>query len=161
MTMATKIKEFDFGPQSRLSKRGGTDPYPWDQWFDGDVWEIKQGEDFDLHPLMMERIIRSRIVGREGRVTLRHVGVDGEAWDSWSQGSSIILQRTDIEGPSATKKRQRSEARAAKKTTAAEVSPIRRVEKPAVKAAPALKKAPAKVNGSVSKRVSKRVPQPA
>ncbi len=158
--MATKIKGFDFGPQSRLSKRGGTDPYPWDQWFDGDVWEIKQGEDFDLHPLMMERIIRSRIVGREGRVTLRHVGVDGQAWDSWSRGSSIILQRTDVEGPTAAKKRARNEARTAKKTTAAEVGTVKRVEKPAVAKAPAVKRLPAKANG-VHKTVSKRVAQPA
>jgi hypothetical protein len=140
--MATKLKEFDFSHQSRLTAPGGKDSYPWDDWFDGDIWQIDYGTDFDSHPLMMERIIRTRIVGREGKVTLRHIGVGDEPW------GSIVMQRTDIEGPTARKRREASAKRAAKR---AEVSTPRTVDKPAVKQPPAVKKL-AKANGAVSKK---------
>lgn len=115
--MAHKLKDFDFTHQSRLTIPGGKDPFPWDKWFDGDIWQIEHGKDFDSHPLMMERIIRTRIVGREGKVTMRHLGVNGEPW------GIIVLRRSDIEGPETRKRREasekRTEARAAKKMTAA------------------------------------------
>jgi hypothetical protein len=145
--MATKLKDFDFTHQSKLTIRGGKDPYPWDQWFDGDIWQITYGEDFDSHPLMMERIIRTRIVGREGKVALRHVGANGEPW------GIIVLRRTDIEGPTARKSREAKERRQAKKVD---------VSKPetAKKAAPTIAaKKVSKANGHAapSKRPSKRV----
>jgi hypothetical protein len=147
--MAHKLRDFDFTHQSRLTPPGGKDPYPWDQWFDGDIWQIEQGEDFDSHPLMMERIIRTRIVGREGKVTMRHVGVNGEPW------GIIVLRRSDIEGPQMTKRREsnekRANTRAAKKAAAATVEPVKRVDKPAVKKGPEVKA----VNG---KHVAKKAP---
>lgn len=36
--MARKVTE--------LPGRSRNSEYPWDQWFDGDVWELEQGEDF-------------------------------------------------------------------------------------------------------------------
>jgi hypothetical protein len=152
--MATKLRDFDFTHQSKLTPSGGKDSYPWDDWFDGDIWQITYGEDFDSHPLMMERIIRTRIVGREGKVTLRHVGVGDEPW------GIIVLRRSDIEGPETRKRREsnekRANKRAAKKTTSAEVSTIEGVDHPAVNKAPTVKKV-GKANGAVSKRPARRL----
>lgn len=39
--MARILKEYDF-----TSKRKTVHKYPWDKWFDGHIWELKQGEDF-------------------------------------------------------------------------------------------------------------------
>ena len=152
--MATKLKDFDFTHQSKLTPSGGKDSYPWDDWFDGDIWQITYGEDFDSHPLMMERIIRTRIVGREGKVTLRHVGVGDEPW------GIIVLRRSDIEGPQMKKRREgnekRASSRAARKATSAEVSDVKRVKVPEVSKGPAVKTV-AKSNGTVSKRPARRL----
>ena len=152
--MATKLKDFDFTHQSKLTPSGGKDSYPWDEWFDGDIWQITYGEDFDSHPLMMERIIRTRIVGREGKVTLRHVGVGDEPW------GIIVLRRSDIEGPQMKKRREanenRSAKRAAKKVTTAEVEPSTTVDKPEMKRAPAVKKV-AHTNGTATKKPARRL----
>lgn len=149
--MATKLRDFDFTHQSKLTPSGGKDSYPWDDWFDGDIWQITYGEDFDSHPLMMERIIRTRIVGREGKVTLRHVGIDDEPW------GIIVLRRSDIEGPQMMKRREanekRASTRAAKKATRAEVSSVKDVKLPAMKKGPAVKK----VNGKVAKRSARQL----
>ena len=134
--MATKLKSFDFGPQSRLTN-GDKQVYPWEDWFDGDIWKIRQDEDFPGNPLMLERIIRTRAVSRGAKVTLRHLPDDDGAW-------AIVLQRTDIEGPETAKRRQTSEkraaSRAAKKPSTADVEAVQSKRKPAVKQAPALKK---------------------
>lgn len=36
--MASTASEFKFGTRSK---------YDWDTWFDGQVWELKEGEDYD------------------------------------------------------------------------------------------------------------------
>ena len=36
------INELKFPPRANEEK------YPWDKWFDGSVWLLKQGEDFDV-----------------------------------------------------------------------------------------------------------------
>jgi hypothetical protein len=101
--MAQRLKEFDFSEPSTLTT---TDKavYPWEQWFDGDVWELTWGEDFHGHPLMMERIIRTRATGRHAKVSLRHLPMNGDPW------GILVIQRTDIDGPTQVKK----EAKAAK-----------------------------------------------
>lgn len=40
--MASKVKKFEFRP--------GPNTYPWDQWLDGSIWKLKQGEDFATDP---------------------------------------------------------------------------------------------------------------
>lgn len=144
--MSTKLKDFDFGPQSRLTD-GDKATYPWEDWFDGDIWQITMGEDFEGTPLMMERIIRSRAVSREAKVTLRHHAVDG------GPGMGVItFQRTDVEGPEARKRRESNERRAATRAAKmATVEPVKAKTKPAVKEQPT-----AKVNGRVSKKAPKR-----
>lgn len=104
--MANKIKSFDFDQPSTLTTTDKA-TYPWDQWFDGDMWEVVWNEDFQTHPLMMERIIRTRATGRGAKVRLRHVPMNGDPW------GKIIIQRTDIVGPNEAKANARREKSAA------------------------------------------------
>jgi|SRR5215467_4767655 len=153
--MATRLKTYDFTKVSRLTTADKA-TYPWDDWFDGDIWELKQGDDFDGHPLMMERIIRTRATGKQAKITMRHVPVNGDQW------GTIILQRTDVIGPTEAKRRATTEKRAATRAEKgkkdAEVTKARTPRKPSVKKAGAVTKAPPKpVSKQVSKRPSKKV----
>ena len=149
--MAERLRSFDFTAQSAITsaESKGRNRYPWDDWFDGDIWKITRGEDFDAEPLMMERIIRTRASNKNHRakVTLRHLpALNGDA-------PSIVLQRTDIPGPSASKKAEQRERRQAKKM-AAEQAAQETLAKAGI--APA-----GKVNGtvkSISKRPAKKAP---
>lgn len=40
--MAKKLKEW---PEGRVM-RGTYSRYPWEEWLDGNIWMLKQGEDF-------------------------------------------------------------------------------------------------------------------
>jgi|SRR5262245_33002445 len=102
--MAIKLKEFDFATPSPKTMDKAT--YYWDDWFDGDIWELTQGEDFHGHPLMMERIIRTRATSRKAKIQLRHVGVNGDSY------GKVVIQRTNIEGPNERKRREAREKRA-------------------------------------------------
>ena len=59
--MAERLRQFDFSAQSAITsaESKGRNRYPWSDWFDGDIWKIDAGRDFNTEPLMMERIIRS------------------------------------------------------------------------------------------------------
>lgn len=128
--MAVKLKEFDFKSASKLTIAPKGE-YPWDKWFDGDIWLLTEGEDFNGHPLMMERVIRTSATNRKAKVNMRHIAMNGEPW------GQIVLQRNDVVGPAETKKAERAAARAAAK-------------------APAKAPAKAKLNGSAVRRPSKR-----
>lgn len=39
--MAKKLKAFEF-----KSRGGRAVHYPWDEWADGSIWQVKKGEDF-------------------------------------------------------------------------------------------------------------------
>jgi hypothetical protein len=149
--MAERLRTFDFTAQSAITAAWskGRNRYPWDDWFDGDIWKLTQGEDFDTSPLMMERIIRTRASNKnhKAKVTLRHLpSVNGDA-------ASIVLQRTDIPGPALAKKAEAAERRKAKKMAAEQDASA------TLKAAGITPKA-SKVNGvkSVSKRPAKKAP---
>ena len=47
--MAERLRSFDFTAQSAITsaESKGRNRYPWTDWFDGDIWKITQGEDFD------------------------------------------------------------------------------------------------------------------
>lgn len=128
--MAEKLKEFDFQSASKLTTAPKGE-YPWDQWFDGDIWLLTVGEDFQGHPLMMERVIRTSATNRQAKVNMRHVAMNGDPW------GQIVLQRRDIVGPTAAKAQARKDKAAATR---------------------AAKRAPAKkANGAPSKRPSKKL----
>ena len=123
--MATKIKTFDFDQPSTLTTTDKA-TYPWDQWFDGDIWKLTCDEDFTTHPLMMERIIRTRATGRSAKVRLRHVPMNGDPW------GEIVVQRTDAVGPDEAKREARRAKAAA--TRAAKSPAKKNGSKPSKKA---------------------------
>jgi hypothetical protein len=135
--MAERLATYDFTAQSAVTsaETKGRNRYPWNDWFDGDIWKITQGEDFDTSPLMMERIIRTRASNKshKAKVTLRHL-------PSLNGGpASIVLQRTDVVGPSAAKKAEAAAKRRAKKDAADEaagVTPKKVISKRPAKKAP-------------------------
>jgi hypothetical protein len=140
--MAERLASFDFTAQSAITsaESKGRNRYPWTDWFDGDIWKITQGTDFDTSPLMMERIIRTRASNKNHRakVTLRHLpALNGDS-------PAIVLQRTDLVGPSAAKRAEAAARRKAKKdeaTKAAQETLERAGIKPVKKA---VSKTPAK-----------------
>jgi len=140
--MATKLTTYDFTAPSSLTAAGDEKAaYPWEEWFDGDIWQLTYGEDFDPHPLMMERIIRTRATGRRAKVRVRHQALNGAAATNDPTGI-IILERTDISGPQEEKRAARAaqskERRAAKKAAAPAAAAA------ALKEAGLSKKAPSK-----------------
>ena len=111
--MATKLKTFDFTKSSKLTEAPEEKIlYPWDEWFDGDIWQITYGEDFQTHPMMMERIIRTRATGKRAKVRVKHLPLNGDAT------GVIVLQRHDVAGPNAQRKAEAAAKRAAKKASA-------------------------------------------
>jgi len=114
--MATKLNKFDFSAPSAITSSEKA-VYPWEDWLDGDIWELRHGDtegaDFETHPLMMERIIRTRATARGAKVRLRHLPLNGDA-----PFGIIVVQRTDIEGPNAQKRAATAEKKAAKKAAA-------------------------------------------
>ena len=126
--MAEVLKEFDWTapPPANLPKP----TYKWEEWFNGDIWMLTQGEDFYGHPLMMERITRTRATTREATIRLRHVGVNGDRY------GKLVVQRTDIIGPTETKKAERKAKATAARAPKVEATPKSKVngKKPLVHA---------------------------
>lgn len=107
--MAQRLHKFDWSKSSTITPR--TDEkaaYPWTDWFDGDIWKITQGVDFDRETLMMERIIRTRAVNHKAKVQVRHLPDE----------KAIVFQRTDIEGPRSQALAERRAKRATKRASA-------------------------------------------
>ena len=119
--MAEKLKEFDFS-KSRQRRTDGNIVYHWDDWFNGDVWLLKSGEDFLGHPLMMERISRTRATNFGAKIKIAHVCENGDG-DKWGYGS-LVLQRVDIIGPSEAKRAERrAKLQATREAKAAKPAP--------------------------------------
>jgi hypothetical protein len=156
--MAERLRSFDFTAQSAITsaESKGRNRYPWDDWFNGDIWKITRGEDFDAEPLMMERIIRTRASNKNHRakVTLRHLpAVNGDA-------PSIVMQRTDILSPAEQKKAE-AKARRQDKKAQAEVAAQQTLAAAGI--APKTNGTPTKATGavkSVSKRPARKAPTP-
>lgn len=151
--MAERLRSFDFTAQSAITaaESKGRNRYPWTDWFDGDIWKISQGTDFETSPLMMERIIRTRASNKnhKAKVTLRHIpALNGDS-------AAIVLQRTDIPGPSARKRSEAKERRQAKREAADQAA---QATLQAAGITPVVQKA----NGvkQVSKRPAKKPPAP-
>jgi len=115
--MAEKLRTFDFTKASDLTSSEKAS-YPWEDWLDGDIWQLHEGTDFQTHPLMMERIIRTRATSKKARVRLRHLPAE----EGNSPFGLLIVQRTDIEGPTARKLAEANAKRAATKAKKASSS---------------------------------------
>ncbi|NBZ97082.1 MAG: hypothetical protein EBR40_11805, partial [Proteobacteria bacterium] len=62
------------------------------------IWRIEQGVDFKTHPLMMERIIRTRATARKAKIVLRHEPHNAGIAHHNPFGY-IVFQRTDVPSP--------------------------------------------------------------
>ena len=87
--MATRLTSFDFSKESKIAAEPRRS-YPWDEWFDGSIWQLEWNKDFDNHPLMMERVIRTRATTNRVKVQLRHVGRGGDPF------GFIVLQAVSV-----------------------------------------------------------------
>jgi len=65
--MARKLDSYSF-PDSKRTR------YPWEDWLDGDIWEITQGEDFGTTASSMRSTIRQAAQERELQVKLSRPG---------------------------------------------------------------------------------------
>jgi hypothetical protein len=45
--------------------------YPWDEWFDGQMWKLRRGEDFDVMPSAFRSAISMAASRRRVKVTTR------------------------------------------------------------------------------------------
>lgn len=88
--MAQRLLSYDW---SRPNKSGTkVAAYPWQEWFDGSIWRIEHGVDFHIHPLMMERVLRTKTTTCKGNIVVRHESMTGERGGM----GVIIFQRTDL-----------------------------------------------------------------
>jgi hypothetical protein len=55
--MAKRLDNFDFGSGGR---RGRPSKYPWNEWTDGNVWEIRRPEDFTLTNTNMQATLHDK-----------------------------------------------------------------------------------------------------
>ena len=147
--MAEKLRTFDFEKPSEITSSEKIQ-YPWDQWLDGDIWRLEHGVDFQTHPLMMERIIRTRATTRGAKVRLRHVPLHEGNGDPFG---ILIVQRKDKVGPAEAKKAEAKAKRDEKKAAAAREAEAL-VAKAGIKPN---KVTPKKVSKVPSKRPVKRV----
>lgn len=80
--MAETLKKFDF-PEPRSRNK-----YPWGEWLNGQIWSLKQGEDFEVAPANFassaksyverhDEIASVNIAVEEGTVVLQAVLAEG------------------------------------------------------------------------------------
>jgi hypothetical protein len=63
--VAEKISDFTI-QKTRTSR------YPWEEWTDGSIWRIKQGEDFDTKVVSMVGTLYSKAKSRGLKVVLAY-----------------------------------------------------------------------------------------
>lgn len=52
--MARRLKAF---PEVRGGRRA---KYPWDEWTDGSIWELKRGQDFEVPRYAMQTMLHTK-----------------------------------------------------------------------------------------------------
>ena len=71
--MSRRLESFDFG----LASAGRPWRYPWREWTDGSVWEITQGEDYNLLTQNMQVNLHMRAAKEGKRVQTRRIRENG------------------------------------------------------------------------------------
>jgi hypothetical protein len=66
--MAKNLKSYEF------ASGGGRQKYPWEQWFNGDIWELTDGDDFQCNIATMRMQTHKQAKARGLRVK---TAVDG------------------------------------------------------------------------------------
>ena len=81
--MARTLNEIPVGMDKRTTR---ATKYPWDQWLNGDLWELTQGEDFTVSTTSMtsaatlyamRRGIKVNTTQRGRHVYVQAIGVNG------------------------------------------------------------------------------------
>lgn len=178
--MSTTLKTYNWDKPSVLTQQEKAKAvYPWDEWFDGSIRRLRQTQhfkpearadgtivlvpvkkpsgDFKPHPLMMERIIRTRATGKGVRVQIRHEPLNKA--DTANPFGILVLQAVGANGksqprvaPPESPAAKRAATKAATTKAAAKKAPAKKT--PAKKAAaPAAAKATS--NGEAAKAPSK------
>jgi len=139
--MATILRSYDWSKGSKTNKRARGRNYPWDDWFDGRIWELEPGTDFDGPATGLERVIRTSANRRGIKVRIR---ID--------EGNVVVqrhedgdLLRTITKSPSLKSIKAKQEANGHKP----EKVVTKAIKRTATKAAPA---------PTARKRTLKRVP---
>jgi len=149
--MSKILEEFDWTYTSRFNSKARTRFYPWDAWFDGQIHELSQGEDFDGPPASMERVVRTTANRRKARVRVRV-----------TENDTVVLQRHDDTNTDRRVTKPLSER------TRRQRGFIAKGAKPSTNGEP-IKTTPAKSQGGkakghtpeVAKTIAKRVTKPA
>ena len=185
--MGTMLDYYDFEKPSVMTT-GAKATYPWDDWLrPGTIWRLVYGKDFQPHPLMMERIIRTRATGRGTKVELRHEPLKDPAIDrlikklrkaaeaAEGKDADLLNEAAEAlatlnENPFGAIVLRRSDVPAPRKPTAKKAAAKKAPAKHAAKKAPAAKKAngtqrtglhrpmPTKPPPGVRRRVVKKAP---
>ena len=69
--MARVLRTFDWSRVSRYNEAPRRRTYPWDDWFDGRIWQLVEGEDFDGPSTSMEKVVRSTAYAKGLKVRAR------------------------------------------------------------------------------------------
>jgi hypothetical protein len=85
--MATILRSYDWSQVSRANKRARSRSYPWDDWFDGRIWQLEPRVDFDGPAVSLERVIRTSANRRGIKVRIR---IDGDV---------VVVQRHEDGDP--------------------------------------------------------------
>jgi hypothetical protein len=65
--MARKLESFKEGGYTTPSRSR----YPWDEWMDGGIWEVKRGEDFQVSEKSMASTLYAQARAKNQRVSVR------------------------------------------------------------------------------------------
>src|SRR6266540_2767348 len=79
--MARRLKKFPGDPMPSTRR------YPWDEWTDGSVWEIRRGEDYDVATENMRVNLHMKAKGLAARVRTKKVRDE--------QGEGLVFQFYD------------------------------------------------------------------
>lgn len=76
-------KELEVFPETRGRGKTGESKYPWDEWFNGKIWQLDAGEDFDIKMVSMKSIVSKTAKDRGVRVKTATV----------NDGKSLVIQQ--------------------------------------------------------------------
>jgi hypothetical protein len=71
--MSERVEGATLPPRKRGKEPKGRERYPFEQWFDGAVWRLRRGEDFDVTPTSMRGAIYGAAKRRGYKVETRIV----------------------------------------------------------------------------------------
>lgn len=79
--MARRLDDYEFAPGQ------GRSQYPWQDWLDGNVWELVRGEDFHVAPSSFRGAAQSAAARKNQRIHSRIQG-DRVIIQAYTPGSS-------------------------------------------------------------------------